>query len=78
MITITEAFVASGYSGCDHLLTGRECDDVIGRQFRSVGEACQAADSAAERNGDRRAVGGGPHCRVTCRMASGETVVRTT
>lgn len=50
MITILDARLRKGYSGVDHYITGYECDDVIGRKFRSVGEARKAADSCAVKN----------------------------
>ena len=54
MVTIITASLAQGYSGNDHLITGRECEDVIGREFRSVGEARRAAEHAAMAECDRR------------------------
>jgi hypothetical protein len=52
MITVVDAYPRQGYSRCDHLITGHECDQVIGRMFRSVAEARRAAERALQRNGD--------------------------
>ena len=70
MVTITSAGLAHGYSGWDHLITGHECEDVIGRRYRSVGEARRAAEAAVAREGDRR-VRVAP-VALTVRFASGE------
>ena len=45
MITITDAGALAGYSSTDHLIDDRAIKDIIGRQYRSVGEALRAADS---------------------------------
>lgn len=78
MVTIINAWPAHGYSSWDHLLTGREADGVIGRSFRTVRAACDAADAAVLREGDRRAVGSGPHVAVTIQVADGSIIHRTT
>lgn len=54
MITIKSAGLRYGYSGYDHLITGEECSDIIGRRFRSVGEARRTARRLVNRNADRR------------------------
>lgn len=78
MVTIIDAGPAAGYSGWDHLLTGREADAVIGLSYRTVRAACDAADRAVEKEADHRAVGGGAHVWVKLRMADGSVVERTT
>lgn len=50
MITVLDAKLKRGYSGVDHYITGYECEDVIGRKFRSVSEARKAADFCAAKN----------------------------
>lgn len=52
MITIISAGYRHGYSGRDHLITGRECDDVVGREYRSVRDARLAAERVAEQEKD--------------------------
>jgi len=54
MVTILRAGYQHGYSRYDHLITGHECEDVVGRAYRSVGEAQTAAWRAAARLADRR------------------------
>jgi hypothetical protein len=54
MITVLRAGLNMGYTGYDHMISGNECDDVVGRSFRSVTEARRAAERAVERNADRR------------------------
>ena len=44
MVTVLNAGARAGYSGVDHLIDDRELKDIIGRDFRSVGEALKAAD----------------------------------
>jgi len=78
MVTIIEACPAEGYSSWDHLLTGREADGVIGRQFRTVRAACDAADREVQKEADRRAVSGGAHVVLTLKLADGSLVHRTT
>lgn len=73
MITVTNAGALEGYSGVDHLIED-ETKDIIGRRFRSVGEALKAADRKCfiGRYGDRpRRVH--PYTWVEVRFASGET-----
>ena len=50
MITVMNAFIRRGFSSVDHYITGRECLDIIGRSYRSVGEATKAADSCKYKN----------------------------
>ena len=57
MVTVVNARVKHGYTGWDHLLTGRECAAVIGREFRSVRDARDAADRAYYAEADRRCSG---------------------
>lgn len=47
MITVTKAGFSQGYTGYDHLLDSTGMADVVGRSFRSVGEARKAARQAA-------------------------------
>lgn len=54
MITIKSAGLKHGYSGYDHLIHGDECSNIVGRQFRSVAQARQAARSEVQCNADRR------------------------
>jgi len=70
-ITIKAAGLAHGYSGHDHLITGRECEGVVGRTFRSVAEARRAAEREVAHEADRR-VRVAP-VEMEIRFASGET-----
>lgn len=72
MLIVTNAGALEGYSGVDHLIED-ETREIIGRQFRSVGEALRAADRKCfiGRHGDRprRAH---PYTWVEVRFANGE------
>lgn len=75
MITVLNAGALHGYSGVDHLIDD-QTSSVVGRQFRSVGEALQAADRKCfiDAYGDRPRRYH-PYTWVEVRFASGE--VRT-
>lgn len=76
MITVIDAGAKAGYSGVDHLIEDSEIKDIVGRQFRSVGEALRAADARcyiAGHNGRPRRRH--PYTWVEVRMADG--TVRT-
>ena len=72
MVTIISAGYRHGYSGWDHMITGRECEDVIGKSYRSVGEARIAACKSADKVADRRVAGAPIYMSV---MFRGGTVV---
>jgi len=57
MITIKAAWHKQGYTGEDHLLPDADThfEDLIGRQFRSVGEARKACDRLNTTRSERMA-----------------------
>jgi hypothetical protein len=75
MVTVVNAGALAGYSGTDHLIDDSGIADIIGRQYRSVGDALRAADSRcwmAAHNG--RPARRHRYTWVECRMANGETI----
>lgn len=76
MVTVIDAGVLQGYSGLDHLIED-ETADIIGREYRSVGDALRASDKLAwiARHGNhpRRQH---PYTWVKVQMARGQVVER--
>ena len=73
MITILDAGPLMGYSENDHLIEADEIKDLIGRQFRSVGEALKATDARCYIGSyGGRAAHPHPYTWVEVRTASGE------
>lgn len=72
VITLEHACHARGYTGWDHLLDDTPLSDLIGRRYRSVGEARRAAERVSMRSQDRRCRNA--PVRLTVRLASGEIV----
>jgi hypothetical protein len=64
MLTVVSASIAEGYSGMDHLITGRECSEIIGDRYSTIQLALRAAKNAAKRNADSRVICGQPTCYV--------------
>lgn len=57
MVKIVEAWIARGYSGADHLIDSQDeaaVKSMIGRKFRSAGEALSATERAFTKTCDRR------------------------
>lgn len=54
MITITDARFARGHSGWDHLLDDSPLSALVGRTYRSLRAATQAATRAIRGTQDRR------------------------
>jgi hypothetical protein len=50
MLTVKSARIPQGYSHLDHYITGRECQAVVGRRFRSLQSAAKAADKEARKH----------------------------
>lgn len=77
MVTLIEARALSGYSGQDHLIED-ETSEIIGMEFRCVGDAIRAADKRVfiARHGDvpRRSH---PYTWVKCELSNGHIVERT-
>ena len=72
MITVLNGGSLNGYSSTDHLIDDSQIKDIIGRQFRSVGDALRAADRRVFIDGTpsrkRRAH---PYTWVQVQMANG-------
>jgi hypothetical protein len=72
MITVIDAYALNGYSGYDHLIDDSKLKEIIGQEFRSVGEALKAADKRcfidAPPTGRRRQH---PYTGMKVRMADG-------
>jgi len=71
MITIMNALIRRGYSSVDHYITGDEFHDVIGRSFRSVGEASKSVRSYKYKNVGHKSLKYSPILLTVC-FASGE------
>lgn len=69
MIVVKNAWHKRGYSGLDHLLADSELEPIIGRQFRSVNEAKEAAERLSSGTSGRANVPIG----VECLFADGST-----
>lgn len=57
MVKIVEAWIARGYTGNDHLIDSQDeaaVKSMVGREFRSAGEALAAAERAFAKTCDRR------------------------
>lgn len=52
MITLTNAYHKAGYTRIDHQLDDSPVQALVGRQFRSVGEAKRAVTSASMKSGN--------------------------
>jgi len=74
MITVINAGALQGYSGNDHLIED-ETADIIGRKFRSVKQALDAADRLVHiaSHGNRKRQSH-PYTWVKCMMDNGTIV----
>lgn len=70
MITVIAATIRKGYSAVDHFIQGDECSAVIGRSYRSVAAAHDAAFAAMRASGCDRRLLGSP-IRLEVRSANG-------
>ena len=70
MVTIETAKIKRGYTGVDHLIDDDVVSGLVGQQYRSLGEARQAADRTWMRQAEPR-VRMAP-VAVVVRLASGE------
>ena len=67
MITIQNAGALAGYSGTDHLIDESEIKDVIGVQYRCVGDALRAVEKRCFNRGRHH-----PYVWADIRMANGD------
>lgn len=76
MITVVNAGSLAGYSDYDHLIDDSQVKEIIGREFRSVGEALKAANKRCwievPPTGRRRSH---PYTYVEVRMADGSVIL---
>lgn len=77
MIKVIDAGALQGYSGTDHLIDDSEIKDIIGREYRSVKQALDAADKrcfiVSHGSNPRR---NHPYTWVKVMMANGEIIER--
>lgn len=70
MLTVIDATIRRGFSPVDHLIRGDECSAVVGRAFRSLRAAQDAAFAALRASGCDRRLLGSP-IRLEVRAAGG-------